>query len=1657
MSAKLLYKLLCTNLLVILFCFTSKAQLTADFNTTSPKSGCASLPVQFQDLSTGPVAIVTRTWTLDVSNDPTNTTPVTNPQKIYPVAGLYTVRLKVTDAAGNSAEETKTNYIEVFGKPIVNFSANPTSGCIPLGVQFTDNSNPVSGTITSWVWDHGFPGTPQGANPFVTYTAAGGFNVILTVTNSKGCSNFLSKPAYINTILKPAADFNSSSPVGCASPQTITFQNNTQGVNTYQWDFNYNGTTFVPDAQTSANPSHSFTTGIYMVAHVVTNSIGCRDTIKKTITIGSLLVGFTAPTTICVGTSFTVNNTTSPITATHLWDFGDGQGPYPNQSQQTPTYTYLTPGPYTIKLKSTLGACQDEKTQPINVIAKPDAGFSGSPLTACKPPLTVNFTANTQGASSYEWHFGDGGTDNVANPSHTYTTYGSFTDTLIVTNTNGCRDTVIKPGYVKIVKPVVSFNNLPDMGCAPFSHNFSANISTNDAVDYKWYSNGVLFSAAATPTQVFTPGTYTIKLVITTAGGCKDSVELIEGIRAGVKPNAAFIATPLETCAHFPVSFINQSTGAQDYWFWDFSNGTSSSENPTHEFTDTGKFTITLIVGSNGCYDTTKKIDYIHILPPIAKFGFDTSCSNHFLRNFKDSSIGADTHAWNFGDPNSLALNTSTLVDPFHIFTAPGTYNVSLTVRNNITGPSCDFTKTRTLIISDEKALFTSPTQEICKNNTITFTATSQWPLLNHIVKYEWDFGDVGSPTNTSTIGPVVSHTYNTIGSKNIKLTITDINGCIDVLTKPAYIKVYGPTTDFVAPVRNSCINTSLVFNDLTIGDGVNAINLWEWTFGDAGNTIIPFTASPFTHAYANAGAYTVKLKVRDNFGCLDSTTKNTYISITAPVADFKAVDTVSCTGKQIAFTNLSNSSIAATYAWDFGDPDPTNNTSTLPNPFHIYNTEGLFTVKLKVIDANGCDSTKTKTAYIKIGNPIADFRVNNLAGVCPPVEGQFTNTSTNGISYSWTFGDGPGNPPTAGTAFVGLNATHTYPSPNTYNVTLVATSAGGCTSTKVIPIVVQGPSGTFTYTPKTGCSPLLVNFTLNNIISNTTTLDYGNGTQLSSNLSHTYFVQLQNGQLVGTYTPIMVLKDALGCTVTVVGDEPIIVKGVIPNFTQDIYTLCGKGNVQFNTTYLTNDPVTNFDWDFGDRVTGPPIIPAGTSTDQNPLYFYPRTGTYFPKVKVTTQLGCTITKTATVPTRVVKIPDIVTDQPANKCEPATYTFVAANLVNPDTSNITWKWTFFKDGSLVNTANGLNPTPAAFSAGTYIDTLIAVNSSGCKDTASNTFTVYPKPVVNAGVDTFSCKNVGVQLNATGADIYLWSPATGLSGIFSPPQPIATPLVKTKYTVEGTSINGCKATDDVEVDVINPFNQLATPNANVCLGKTITLTASGGVSYEWSPSTGLSSTTGNQVTVKPDTSITYTVIGTGIKGCFTDTSTIKLTVYPIPVVNAGPDRVINVGETITLNPILSTDITRIYWTPLTGVVNSANYPSLDVKPNINTTYRIDVFNDGGCTAYDLVNIKLLCNDGNIFMPNTFSPNADGNNDIFYPRGKGLYKIKALRIYDRWGVEVFARYQFLANEVSKGWDGTYKGKLLQPDVYVYVLDVLCDNEESTIFKGNVALIQ
>jgi gliding motility-associated-like protein len=233
-------------------------------------------------------------------------------------------------------------------------------------------------------------------------------------------------------------------------------------------------------------------------------------------------------------------------------------------------------------------------------------------------------------------------------------------------------------------------------------------------------------------------------------------------------------------------------------------------------------------------------------------------------------------------------------------------------------------------------------------------------------------------------------------------------------------------------------------------------------------------------------------------------------------------------------------------------------------------------------------------------------------------------------------------------------------------------------------------------------------------------------------------------------------------------------------------------------------------------------------------------------------------------------------------------------------------------------------------------------------------------------------------------------------------------------------------------------------------------ANGAAQYQWSPSIGLNNANAAATMATPNITTRYRVIGKDEKNCFTDSAFVSIIVHKYPTVEAGADRTINVGQTIDIIPQVSSDVTTARWSTTGGNFRDV-FPGITVRPTQTTTYTVEVSNEGGCNATDQLVVNVLCDGSNLFVPNTFSPNNDGMNDIFFPRGSGLLNIKKFKIYNRWGELIFEQGGFKANDARRGWNGTFRGKQISPDVFVYSIEVLCENNTSMTFTGNIALIK
>jgi gliding motility-associated-like protein len=1347
----------------VLFTISAWAQAPVANFTGTPLSGCAPLNVSFTDQSSN----TPTGWTWDFGNGQVSN--LQNPSTIYTTPGVYTVTLIARNASGTGSER-KTAYITVFASPTVNFSASRTVVCAPGFIQFTDASTPGAGSITQWAWDFGDGQTSNQQNPNHTYNSAGFYTVTLRVTNSNNCQTELKLQRYIRVIagITPQFTFNQTS-LSCAAPFAVSFLNQTSGPGTlsYNWDLGNAQTSTATDPATTYPTSTNYT-----VILSVQSSFGCAASIQKIISFPTITTNFTGPDTVCVAAAANFQNTSAPAPTTNSWNFGDGS----TSTVANPTKTYPTAGLYSVKLVNQYATCIDSITKNIRVIDRPTPDFTAVNTIACRPNLTTNFTDITVGGVSWLWNFGDGGTSTLQNPAHTYTTQGEFDVTLTVTNAAGCSNTITKPKFVRITRPVPAINGMTAQGCVPFNFSPVANVNAVDGVaSYFWdFGDAGATSTSPTPSHTYnTQGNYTVKLRVTTNGGCTDSVTYIGGVRVGNVPVVDFSAAPLNVCAQQSLSFTDLSNVA-DAWLWNFGDGnTSNQQNPTHSYADTGRYTVSLTATNNGCAVTTTKTSYIHSLPPVARFNYTVNCSATLQVSFRDSSAtdlayGPITYLWEFGDPGNT---TSTAANPIFTYPAYGSYIVKLTVTNG----SCSNIIQRTVTLSAEIADFNAASTTICRTNTFTLNAITSNPA--NIRQYEWQIG--GFPPVIAGRTYTGSLPFN--GVFDVRLTITDSNGCVSTKTVPNYLTVIGNYANFSVQTGGGCKNKPITFTDLSTTDGINAITNWRFVFGDGQQQI--FTAPPFTHAYADTGTYTVQLFTQDAAGCFSSVLLIDTVKITALKAGFLVPDSMYCPNVPLQFTDSSKVN-PTSFFWDFGD----GTTSTLQNPTHTYTSDSArYTIKLVVDNGRGCRDSVIKNNFIYIKQPVADFDMIDSISICAPLQTKFIFKGRDYDSSYWDFGDGE-------TSTL-LNTDHFYNNYNTYTARLIVRGRGGCydTASRNVQLIDPFANTIFNFTPTQSCDSAVVTFNATPPPGTSFRWVFGDNNFDSTQrrtLQYTY-------KILGSYTPRIELKDSTGCYVVVGNGQDLKVIGAVAFYTKDKKEFCDTGTVNFTDFIISNDTITSFIWNFGDGGTAIGV--------NNPTHRYTTGGTYYPSLTVNTISGCSNTYLDTVRVFTTPAPDFVSTAPV--CIGTDILFNAF-LAQPD-SVTRWQWNFGNGQTSVQQNNTIRYA----ASGNYTVTLSAANLLGCADTTSRSITVNALPVINVTSPVSAPLGIPVRLPAvysSGIVSYNWTPPTDLS-CTNCPNPFAMPKFNTTYRVAVTDNNGCVSTASIDVFVSCNSNNYFIPN------------------------------------------------------------------------------------------------------------------------------------------------------------------------------------------------------------------------------------------------------
>ncbi len=1402
-----------------------------------------------------------------------------NVSHTYATTGNFSVSLKVINSEGCS--HTRTIVINMLGAPTSDFASS--GQCEGSSVSFSDLSS-VSGlqNITSWKWNFGDPtsgvfNTSTQQNPSHTFAAAGTYPVKLITFTGNNCSDTITKDIIIRT--KPAVDFSVQS--ACANnPASFTPTGMTAtAISTWNWNFGDGGTS------TAQSPTYVYTSaGTYTVTLTVTDTSGCSNTRSKPVIIIPLPFanfGYSTPTCQGDAVNFSdLSTAASGFVARWVWDFGDGNiqtinfPGSPNVSHQ-----YGSSGTFNVTLTvKTSDSCTNLLTRVVTILPKPSAEFAHG--AACQGnAVTFNdlSISNTTGTiNGWNWNFGDptSGTANnstLQHPNHIYNTAGTYTVSLIVSIPGGCSDTIMHQVVVG-TPPTVDFT--PVAGCNGDTTLFTSSTLVNMPATQGWYwqfGDGTT-SFVADPVHIYnTAGTYTVTLTITDTAGCTNTktkpVIVIPG------PIASFSAsTP--ACSGTPITLTdlsNANGGSLSAWHWDFGDGTdttynSSLANLNHIYTQSGTFVVTLQVSSaQGCESATQQTVTISAAP-VAGFDFSNTCQGQSTQFTDMSSLNGGNiitqRSWNFGDPASGVLNTSTSVNPVHNYALPGQYVVTLTTLN---ASGCLDTLQKNVAITPKPGVDFYNDSLTCLGSLTTLFTDTIATNIPSIQYYEWDFGD-GSP---HAFTRNASHTYTVAGTFTVTLTVSDTAGCQNIKSKP--LTIHTAATPLFS-YSGICQDAPTQFTDLSVPPQGENIASWYWEFGSPADTS---TMQNPDFSFALPGSYAVKLVTTTENGCSSSKVMPVQIW-NKPSAHFKYTASPCANGLvQFQDSSWSYQGTVNSWQWEF---EPYQYGSG-QNPSHqYYAVDSCYLVTLMIEDMRGCmDTTQIE---ICVPPPLTVDFSTNLTCFGSPVT--FTPemltpeaTADSLITFSWNFGD-----PTTGTNNVSTvkKPNHTFSKTGFYTVNFTTTDQFGCTATAFKTVQVNAlPVAGFTYT--TGqCDSTLI-FSSSSVdtssVISTYIWQYGDGTSDTLSIP----ASIHKYSVPGEYYATLTIINENGCTDSY-SDTVTRSSCLVAAYLTTEELLCQNQELTFMDMSTCDGTIAEWVWDFGDGTlptTYTTYKPAVSHTFMDP-------GTFTISLKVSTLVGTQTISDSTSVDILVKPSPLAGFTVNPVCLGTKAEFNDTTQANGATA-LMFKWEF-GDAGIADTSNLRNPKYLYTVPDLYQAMLIVTNQFGCSDTAANEVLVnglpdaiYTNSIACAGQKTYFFDGSQPYVEPLGMWGWRVSDSLGFIGSMQGDKPSYTFSSAGNYEVRLTvaDINGCTDTliQQVEVNSAPVSAFTVTENVDNIQGQVqFTNGSIGAIEYFWDFGNGETSyDISPTITYAEDGIYNVNLVTVNKEGCH-DTATIS---------------------------------------------------------------------------------------------------------------------------------------------------------------------------------------
>jgi gliding motility-associated-like protein len=1304
------------------------------------------------------------------------------------------------------------------------------------------------------------------------------------------------------------------------------------------------------------------------------------------------------------------------------WNFGDpGSGPLNTSTVTNPGHLYPGPGTYTTTLIINYACSADTIKLPVNLVS-PTISINTTSAT-CSTPGSATVTVGAgMGPYSYTWSPSAQTTSVATNLSP-----GVYTVT-VKDNGGGCVVTgTANLGSQSVMTGTVTSSSVTCNGASTGSASLS--ITGTGPFTYTWTPSAQTTSVASG----LAAGVYTV-IGKDNSSGC--TVTQTVNITQPTALTLNIASSSPSACVGSNITLTATAAGGTSSYNYLWTSGPATSV-----------YTVAQPVGGNYVYTATATD--ANSCQRTGTFGL-TFVNNPTLTATSSTvcigttatltANGASTYTWN---PGNVVSN---------VYTAAPALTTTMTVVGAI--GACTATTTAVITVNALPTPTATNTGPYCPGNTIQLN-------VGAFSTYTWS----GPGPYSSNIQNATQANAQTTNGGNYTVAVTDANGC----TNTAVTNVVVNPTPVVVIGSNSpvCLNNAI---NLTSNGGTG----YAWSGPNSFSSALQNPTIP-SATIADAGVYTVTVT---SLGCTNTGTVN--VTVTTPTTS------ASNTGPYCAGATITFSAPAATsYSWS----GPGGYTSNVQNATRPGSTPAMSGTYSLIVSIGTCTANATTNVIV---NALPTPTAGSNSPVCV---GQAINlTGSSAVTYTWAGPSGfTSNVQNPVIPMCGL--------PNGGTNTLTVTDANGCTNFVTVNVVVN-PLPNIVVNNPTVCVNQAINLTSNG----GTTYSWSGPNSFSSNLQNPT-VPSATLNMAGQYT--VLVTSAAGCTNTgvsnvtvyplpnpnIAGNSPVCVGGTLnlqggggasyvwngpgysgPNQNPTInnvtasaagvYTLLvSSGSCTASTTYtvvINPLPVFNFS---GSNVTcnglsngtstvnvsvgtGPynynwSTIPVQTAQNASGLV----AGTYSCLVTDANNCSSIASTQITQPTAFsVSINSMTFSACANS--PINVTAIGAGGTGPYNYN----WVSGPSSSLYSVNEAVS--------GNYNYVVNATDAFNCPAAANINLTFFPQPTVTATSATV-CAGQTTVLTASGANTYVWQPGN----ITGPTYPFSG-NTSVNVSVVGTA-NGCSNSVNTNVMVNpNPNSSISVGNAKGCVPSCVTFSAGASAniaSYNWILNgAGITGSVNGAYCFDEAASYTLGLTVMDAFGCTSTVVPVTIDIYAQPVAdfNHAP-----------LKPIVNQDpfvtFTDASWgAPIVSwnwyFMNTAQYTSTEQNPTFSYTEPgtypvvLVVKSDKGCTD-TLIRPLVVGEDFGIYVPNAFTPNGDGVNDIFQPKGFGVVKYE-LNIFDRWGEKVFSTKDF-----EKGWDGTMQSKndvkygIIEEGTYTWLINCTSVFGKSHELKGHVVLMK